>query len=236
MGKHVQTTNASRANFLAYAAAITPHRLDGTRLKFNKGEFLSGKDGDVVPLGTKLVAVMPTLMIGWTKWRGGKPGPDHRMGYVFDGFKPPHRRDLDDFESDDWEVDKRGDRRDPWQFSSELAFINPATKAIFTFSTSSRGGLGALGELSNTYGKEAPAETYPLIELQAGSYQHDDRAIGRVRFPIFGATEFVAAEPWDAVLALSHGESVASPTEQPFGADVDTDYGVGHDPDDNIPF
>jgi hypothetical protein len=201
MGNHVQAPNASRANFLAYAAAMTPHRLDGVRLKFNKGEFLAGSHDTIVPIGTKLVALMHTLRVGFTKWRQGKPAGDYRMGYVFEGFKPPRRSELDDFESDNWEVDKNGDRRDPWQFSNEVALVDPATKAIYTFASGSRGGLGALGELSNTYGKEAPAETYPLISLETGNYQHDDRAIGRVRFPKFDVHEFVPAAPWDTFAA-----------------------------------
>jgi hypothetical protein len=119
------STTTARNPFLAYAAAMAPRRLDGKPLKFVKGDYIVGKDGDVLPLKTRLVAIMNSLMVGRVKWRGGKP-VDARMGYVADGFQPPRRSDLDDYESDRWETDRDGDLVDPWQFTNQLVFIDPA--------------------------------------------------------------------------------------------------------------
>ena len=52
-----------------------------------------------------------------------------------------------------------GDLRDPWQFINTLVLIDLATKAIYTFSASSRGGLGAVAELSRRTPKKETAGT-----------------------------------------------------------------------------
>jgi hypothetical protein len=59
--------------------------------------------------------------------------------------------------------------------------------AIFTFVASSKGGLGGIGELCKEYGKtmRQRPDQYPVIELDIGSYQHRDRSLGRIKFPIF---------------------------------------------------
>jgi hypothetical protein len=223
----------ARNPFLAYSEAMTRRIIDGETLKFNKGDFLAGKDAVVVPTGTELVAVMDSLMVGWIKWRGGKP-VDGRMGFVIDGFVPPRRRDLDDFESDLWEAGKDGDLRDPWQLTNTLVLIDPAAKAIYTFSTASRGGFDAIAKLCKTHAK-APAGTYPVIRLEVGSYQHQDRSIGKVKFPIFETGKKVAsALDFDSVLAASRGETEAltAPTEAPEAIEHD----AGEPIDDEIPF
>lgn len=208
MNNTLQTTSTARNPFLAYAEAMTPRRLDGTLLRFIKGDFAL-KEGKALPIGTKLVAIMNTLTIGWVKWMGGKP-VDYRMGLVIDGFTPPRRADLDDYEGDNWEKDGDGDPRDPWQFVNTVVFTEPATRAMYTFSAPSRGAIGAIGELCKAHAK-APAASYPLISLESGSYQHPDRTIGRVKFPIFRVLEFVAAAPYDDTLTRSRGEGVNSP-------------------------
>jgi hypothetical protein len=79
-------------------------------------------------------------------------------------------------------VDEQGRERDPWQFSNYLILKTPGEKgddALFTFTTSSRGGLNAIGELCKAYGKamrQRPDEL-PVIALGVGSYQHSNKAL-----------------------------------------------------------
>jgi hypothetical protein len=57
---------------------------------------------------------------------------------------------------------------------------------LFTFSVSSKGGLGAIGQLCLKHGeriRQQPDEV-PLIELQMGSYMHSNRSYGEIRIPI----------------------------------------------------
>ena len=159
------TEIAIRRNpYLEYSEAVARRRLDGEPLTFAKGDWPVGKGDATLAASTQLVAIMPTLTIGWIKWRGGKP-VDGRMGLVVDGFKPPRRADLDDHESANWEEDAAGDLRDPWQSSNEIVFTTPDATRIFTFRTSSRGGFGALGELCKAHAR-APAKSYPLVTLE----------------------------------------------------------------------
>jgi hypothetical protein len=213
----LQTIPATRNPFLSYAEAMTRRTIDGEILKFVKGEYVAGKDGVVVPVGTEFVAVMDTLAIGYLKWKGGKPVDSH-MGLIIDGFTPPRRSEVDEIESDTWEVDKSGDLKDPWQFTNTIVLIELAAKGIYTFGASTRGGLDAIGKLCREHAKKSPAGAYPIIGLDVGSYQHTDRSIGKVKFPIFEVGKKVAAaEDFDALLAASRGETEAStaPTEPP---------------------
>ena len=61
------STTTARNPFLRYAEAMAPRRLDGKALKFVKGDYTVGKDGDVLPLKTRLVAIMSSLTVGWVK-------------------------------------------------------------------------------------------------------------------------------------------------------------------------
>jgi hypothetical protein len=106
--------------FGLYAAAASPRALDGKLLKFSKGDWLVGADGDVLNAGSKLIALMNTLTIGWQKWQDGRP-VEARTGLVVDGHRPPQRAELGDDDPRTWEVDANGETRDPWQFDSPPA-------------------------------------------------------------------------------------------------------------------
>jgi hypothetical protein len=221
--------------FAEYASAIAARRLDGKLLKFNKGDWLA--EGGLVPEGTQLVALMDTLMVGWQKWQQQRP-VDTRMGLLVDGFKPLRRHELGDENSSTWERDARGDLRDPWQFINNLVLVAPDDDEIFTYSTGSRGGIDAIGKLCAAHGK-APAGVYPLVCLAVGSYQHRDRTIGRVKYPILEVVGTVEAAPFDDALARSRGEPALSdmrrkPEALPTAFGLDGAYG-GHDPEEDIP-
>jgi hypothetical protein len=178
--------------FEAYGEAATARAIEGTLLRFSKGDFLAGAEAVDVPLGTKLVAVMDSLTIGWVDWRDSKP-IDQRVGLVIDGFQPPRRSDLGDLDREVWERDSEGKPRDPWQFTNYLVMREVETSEVYTFATSSKGGLGAIGELSKVYGKNLRQrpDDYPIVELDVGSYQHRDRSLGRIKFPIFKVVGWV---------------------------------------------
>ena len=47
-----------------------------------------------------------------------------------------HRSDLDDFDSETWEVDEDGDRMDPWQKTTLIVLVSATVPHdLFTFST-----------------------------------------------------------------------------------------------------
>jgi hypothetical protein len=53
--------------FLAYADAISPRSIVGTLLKFSKGDYLAGEEGEIIPHGTQLRTAM-------NSWPGGLSG------------------------------------------------------------------------------------------------------------------------------------------------------------------
>jgi hypothetical protein len=63
------------------------------------------------------------------------------------------------------------------------------TGEIFTFSTTSRGGTNALAELDRRYGSSlyTHPNDFPVVEIQAGTYQHSNPHYGRIKFPMFKA-------------------------------------------------
>jgi hypothetical protein len=194
--------------WLAYGNAAAARTIVGDLLKFSKGDFTAGTHDDEIPLGTRLVAIMPSLTIGWIKWLGNRP-VEQRMGAVAENFQPATRRELGDEDQGEWETPD-GEPRDPWQFSNYLILVSQDEPArTFTFTTSSRGGLGAIGELSKTYGKalrQHPGQC-PVIELDVGSYLHSNRAYGRIKFPIFKVVDWVAEAPFTKLLTGAEGGS-----------------------------
>jgi hypothetical protein len=180
----------------AYGNSAATRSTVGRLLKFTKfGEYIAGVENEEIPSGTKLVAHMPSLLVGFIKWENNRPIAQN-MGAIGDGFVPPKRKELGDTDQSLWERYDDNKPRDPWQFSNYLVFVNLDTSDLFTFATSSRGGLDAIGELSKTYGKrlrQVPNEL-PLVELDCGSYQHSNKSYGEIRFPVFKIVGWVSNE------------------------------------------
>jgi hypothetical protein len=124
-------------------------------------------------------------MAGWIRWENSKP-VEHIMVRVADDRPLPKRDDLGDVDKTRWEKDSSGELRDPWQFTNYLPLMNNEG-SLYTFATSSRGGLGAIGELCRLYAqhRKRHPDVHPMIALGVGSYQHQKREYGRIKFPKF---------------------------------------------------
>jgi hypothetical protein len=192
--------------FETYGKAATTRTIVGKLLKFSKGDFISGTGEEEVPLGTKFIALMDSLSVGWIKWEDNHP-PEQRMGLVAENYQPERRKDLGDLDESDWEIDEKGERRDPWQFSNYLIMATAEENELYTFTTASRGGLGAIGELCKAYGKtmRQRPDQYPIIALDVGSYQHSNRAYGRIKFPIFEIVDWTNKAPLVPLLENAGG-------------------------------
>jgi hypothetical protein len=169
-----ETTALTQSNkdfFEQYGDAATQRRIVGSLLKFNKfGEYRAGQEERLIPYGTELAAYMGSLSVGYIRWEDNQP-VEYIMGLVGNGFIPPKRSELGHHDKSQWETFDDGRPRDPWQFSNSLILIGPQTEELFTFSTSSKGGLGAVRELAKTYGKHmrTDPDKEPLIKLECGS-------------------------------------------------------------------
>ena len=216
-----------RDPFEVYADSIRPGYIVGKLLKFSKGDYLLGEGAEPVDQGTVVVAAIDQLLIGWIRWENAKPA-EHRMVLVASGQYPPLRHDLGYLDQANWEADNNGKPRDPWQYSAYLPLLSMAGD-LWTFSTSSQGGHGAIGKLSRAYAhhrRKAPDEL-PRISLKSDSYLHPDRQYGRIKVPLF---ELVGWEAKDRVVAAL-AETGLTPDELPPTA-VDR----SSDMDDDIPF
>jgi hypothetical protein len=173
--------------FAQYADAASPQSIEGVLLKFSKGDYLAGENGEEIPLGTEFVADMESLSNGWVLWGPDSKPVERRVGRVAEGFVPPRRTDLSYVNRDEWELDDKGEPRDPWSFESRIVLQHKETQERFTFTTSSRGGIGALGALARVYSRERkrhPGED-PIVALKVDSYDHKIRSYGKIKVPVF---------------------------------------------------
>jgi hypothetical protein len=152
------------------------------------------------------------------------------MVRVADGVNPERREQLGDDDPTKWEVDVNGQQKDPWQFSNYLPLM-AADGTLYTFTTSSRGGLGAIGDLARLYARHRRkhGDVFPLIALGVDSYQHANKAYGRIKYPVFTPMGWEDKAKFNEALAAA-GLSVndVAPVEPlpPLAADMD----------DEIPF
>jgi len=213
--------------FMAYANSVKAEYILGKLLKFSKGDYVAGEDDESVPHGTRMVAAMDLLTIGYVKWIDGKP-VEHRMVLVASGEKPPRRGELGDDDPAQWpDKDTKGEPRDPWALTQYLPLIAEDAE-LFTFSTSSRGGIGALAGLARAYarGRGAHPNKFPVVQLGVDAYQHSNNSYGRIKVPTLKlvgwedkGTFFWAAgmeTPAPAVEEGAYDPSVPLPTDADF--------------------
>jgi hypothetical protein len=159
--------------YAAYAAEASSRTIVGTLLKFAKGEWTKGQNDVVVPVGTKFVADMRNVQVGWTRWADKKPA-EHMMGCIADGYRSPARSTLGYTDKSEWELDKESKPQDPWQATS-IIFLMDTEGEMYTYSPSSAGGRNAVIALCGAYGKlmrQHPGEL-PVIEIGVDSYRHE---------------------------------------------------------------
>jgi hypothetical protein len=184
-GTHKAIATTGNDPFCAFADAIAPKHILGDLLKFNKGDYLAGETAETIPVGTKVTVGMDLLLVGWVRWENGKP-IEHRMVRVADGKSPQRRAELGDDDRSLWEIDSQGKPRDPWALTQYVPAIDESGD-LFTFCTTSRGGINALADLSRYYGRNRHAhpDEFPVVELSVETYQHSNPQFGRIKVPSF---------------------------------------------------
>lgn len=215
--------------FEQYGAAATQRSIVGRLLKFTKfGEYVAGQENSLLPIGTELVAYMPAFAAGFVRWDNNRP-VEHEMGYVGDGFKPRARNDLGWNDMGQWETDNKGQPRDPWQFTNSVIFIDIHECRLYTFNTSSRGGLDAVGRLSKIYGariKTNPKDL-PTVRLDVSSYRHSNKEFGEIRVPVFN----VVGDRWIEADKLPYLEGLPNITQKKY-----IEKPISEEMEDEIPF
>jgi len=215
-GKGVST--GAENPFLQYGEAARQTAIVGELLKFSKGDWTAGQEGTPIEEGTRFVANLDELLVGWVRWHDTKP-TDHVMGKVVAGYQPPRRNDLGDLDPDNWEVDETGKARDPWQPSNYLLLQGTGDREgeLFTFTTSSRGGINAIGDLCLKYGKtlRQRPDQYPVIEIGTGSYLHSNKSFGRIKYPLLTIVGWVPKDSFVSVDEVERTPDELNVPEQP---------------------
>ena len=148
--------------------------IHGDLLRFTKhGRYKAGQEQDEIENGTRMLAYMPGLMRGYVKWQDQKP-VKHVLGLIGEGFKPPEREELGDLDQSVW-AELNGKKIDPWQYTAYLPMLDDSGQ-LFTYVTSSKGGLSALSDLSKKYAarRKMQPNDIPIVVLDGRSYDHPD--------------------------------------------------------------
>jgi hypothetical protein len=204
LGREIVPVNPSHGVTITRQENVDPYEsygdegndIIGDLLKFNKGTWEYGRNNEIMPLGTDLVANMASLSRGYLYWRDGKIA-DRAMGRVDEGFKLPLRNSLGDNDPQMWERDDKGHPKDPWRRADTLVLAHVVTGDLFTYSTPSAGGREALKKPAKAFAakKKTDSSVWPIVRLGTDSYMHPDRTIGRVMVPTL---EVVGWAPKDA--------------------------------------
>jgi hypothetical protein len=203
--------------YLQYGKAAAGRNFIGTLLKFNKfGEYVAGQDNEEIALGTKCAGHMSSLFIGWQRWEDGKP-VEHIMGAVAEGFVPPLRSTLGYHDKSQWECFDDGREKDPWAFTNTMVLTTIEDEPqVFTFTTTSKGGIGALGKLAMNHGQhqQRRPDEVPVVELRRGSYKHKNREYGEIRVPIFKIVDRMPVDELPSLEGVGLVEDITDDREE----------------------
>jgi len=199
--------------FEKYGQAAAGRSWIGELARFNKfGSYIHGAEAVEIPLGTKMVAYMNSLCTGWQRWENSRV-VQQLMGPVGEGYVPPPRSELGFDDKAKWESFDDGRPRDPWQFTNTIVLKEASGEGLFTFTTNSKGGVVALGQLSTAFGRHMRARPgeYPVVALERGSYTHPNRAYGEIRYPVFKVDGYVPIESLPPIEGFGPAPAVEGP-------------------------
>jgi hypothetical protein len=189
--QEAETTIDASTELAAFAVAANENRSGfGARLTYIKGKFVFGRDKELLPLGTLLVAIMREVRHGYIKWSCGKI-VGASVGRVIDGFKP-NRNELGDLDEELWPVGGlSGKQEDPWQKTIYIPMVTPDGATIYTFQTHSFYGREAAYGLLALYASQGADHPglYPVVEL--GSAISKSAKFGDVPSPTFKIVDWL---------------------------------------------
>lgn len=179
-------------------------------LKFSKGEWSMGRENATFP-GNEFYCIpnLTGIQHGWQCWKGGQI-EDERMHSIADELEP--KGSLPDHGP----YRKEGDG---WSKAIKLSLLivqegSPPILALYT--SSSAGGVNAVGELLKTYGTLLRTGKYagqmPLVKCGTDSYKHND--YGKVHFPTFSIEDWWT-EAQINVLLKQMPQAAAAPVAPP---------------------
>jgi hypothetical protein len=171
-----------------YIDEIAPSNIAGKLVKFSKeGAFAVSESGEQIADSKDFVAMCDETLIGWIKFSQEGEPPARVQGLLYDDFRMPSRESLGDLNPRDWPMGLDKQPADPWQHQICLVLQDRETQELYTFATPSVSGCRAIGNLLRHYDRlrKSHPDTYPVVRLKAGGFNHRDERIGWVNVPVF---------------------------------------------------
>ena len=171
-----------------YLDEVAPSGLAGRLIKFTKdGVYITVDDEKEVPESAEFILLADDTLIGWIRFNGVGEAPERQMGLLFDGFELPARESLGDLDPAQWDLGLDNQPQDPWLHQHNIVLQNVETNELFTFSTTSKTGRRAVGNLLRHYERmqRTRPDELPVIRLGKGGFQHKDTRVGFVSTPVF---------------------------------------------------
>jgi hypothetical protein len=171
--------------FEAAAAEGAERVLKGDLLKFSDGHWLVGREA--LPMKKELRLVAMGTAAAWVRWADGKPD---RYVVRQPNVPFPEREELGDNDETKWENGPDDKPRDPWQSTRFVHLTNPETANLFTFSTTSWGGRGAVIDLADAIVRYRHARpgACPVVVLQSAPMT---TKFGKKWKPVFQIVDWV---------------------------------------------
>jgi hypothetical protein len=170
-----------------YLDDVAPSGIAGRLIKFKDSEYQTADDGKVLPGDDEYILLADDTQVGWLKFNGAGEAPERHMGLLFDGYQMPERKDLGDLDPTKWELGLDNQPADPWQHQQNIVLQHTNTQELFTFSTSSKTGRRAVGNVLRHYERmqRNHPDELPVIKLGKGGFKHRDTRVGWVDVPLF---------------------------------------------------
>jgi hypothetical protein len=184
-----------------YLDEVAPSGIVGRLIKFDgkEGKFIFVDTEETISDAEDFVALADQTLAAYVKFQ-----PDQsplRIGgllYAQD-FTLPSRDQLGDTDPRKWEIGLSGRPEDPWREELMVVLKRPPTMELLTFTTMSKTGRRAVGNLLKHYDRlqVAGPGSFPVVRLKPGGYQ--DSRYGWVHVPNF------------VVVGVSPGHTAAIP-------------------------
>lgn len=156
--------------------------MKGASVKFDSGAFFIGKEKTLVKPDKRFVAV--DLREGWMFLK--KDTPAEYVMRPIGGMKPPRPDSYSD--ESEWPNDLNGKPSDPWKYTRFLYLLDPTTAEMFTFSSSTWGGMIGINTLTDQIKLMRTNEpgAVPIVELQSAPWQTKFGIKQRPSFKVVG--------------------------------------------------
>ena len=158
-----------------------------------------------MPAGTRFVANMGELLTGWQRWEDNKP-TDKVMGKVMERFKARCRNELATWTVSSGKSTAPARNAIRGSETNYLLMKGANDGELYTFTTSSKGGLDAVARLCKDYVPfmaQKPNE-WPVIEIGHDSYAHPNKDFGRIKVPTFKIVGFAPKASFAPDLGEQH--------------------------------